>query len=419
MKKLFTIIVTLLFLHPSLGLAQDCGTRYLEPTFENIVVTQDVPYGSSIELSGATKNLKFDFYEPEGDDFAQRPLVILAHGGTFLFGDENDYKVVAQATDLAHRGYVCASINYRLADVAQFGASGFPDLAHFMADEVIKAIHDMKAAIRFFRKDAATENKYKIDPDQIFIGGNSAGAVLSINLAYADTYEGFDEYETLDLMKMFEDNGGLEGNSGNEGYPTNVNGIVAFAGAVIDKRFIQAGEEPVVCVHNTGDPVVPYGRGLIAVSGISVVEVDGSGEVAARCEEIGVSYDLLTIEKEEHDDFFDTPAQTEETMDFVADFLYDIVVCKNQTVGITQNLTDVVNIQLAPNPTQDNLQMNWEQPIVEAVQIHDVTGKIVYQQNALQQQSLNIATQNWASGIYFIQLIGQDGQQSTHKVIVE
>ena len=54
-----------------------------------------------------------------------------------------------------------------------------------MLQTVMNGISDAKAAIRYFRKDAATNgNIFGIDPNQIYIGGYSAGAILAVNLAY-------------------------------------------------------------------------------------------------------------------------------------------------------------------------------------------------------------------------------------------
>ncbi|PIZ56114.1 MAG: carboxylesterase, partial [Candidatus Tagabacteria bacterium CG_4_10_14_0_2_um_filter_40_13] len=44
----------------------------------------------------------------------------------------------------------------------------------------------MKAAVRYFRKDAATANLYKVDPNVAFIGGISAGSFIGIYYSYLD-----------------------------------------------------------------------------------------------------------------------------------------------------------------------------------------------------------------------------------------
>ena len=102
-----------------------------------------------------------DIYQPKGDQLSKRPLIILAHGGYFLFGDKNEFS--EEAVTLAKAGYVVASINYRLIDVES------SDTASMKA--LIDAIQDIRAAVRYFFRDAKTVNKYGIDTDRIAIGG--------------------------------------------------------------------------------------------------------------------------------------------------------------------------------------------------------------------------------------------------------
>ena len=38
---------------------------------------------------------------------------------------------------------------------------------------------------RYFREDAATINKYNIDPNHIYVGGASAGAIMAVQVEYS------------------------------------------------------------------------------------------------------------------------------------------------------------------------------------------------------------------------------------------
>jgi len=55
-----------------------------------------------------------DIYQPTGDIETARPLIIWAHGGSFQSGTSADADVVALSQAFAKKGFVCASINYRL-----------------------------------------------------------------------------------------------------------------------------------------------------------------------------------------------------------------------------------------------------------------------------------------------------------------
>ena len=62
------------------------GSRYLDNVFPTVKKTT-VVYAPTISHLGQNINLSMDVYEPEGDNLSARPVVILAHGGSFMFGD--------------------------------------------------------------------------------------------------------------------------------------------------------------------------------------------------------------------------------------------------------------------------------------------------------------------------------------------
>ena len=90
------------------------------------------------------------------------PAVICIHGGGFRAGKRDGYD--ALCVKLAERGYVAATISYRLAPKYQFPA----------------AVHDTKAAVRWMRANA---KMYHVDPLRIGVTGGSAGGHLAQFLA--------------------------------------------------------------------------------------------------------------------------------------------------------------------------------------------------------------------------------------------
>ena len=78
---------------------------------------------------------------------------------------------------LQKRGFVTASINYRLANdiVGFFQQFTFYTNTDSAYEVVLNATMDGKAAIRYFRKDFyENNNTYGIDPNQIWAGEASA-----------------------------------------------------------------------------------------------------------------------------------------------------------------------------------------------------------------------------------------------------
>jgi acetyl esterase/lipase len=120
-----------------------------------------------------------------------------------------------------------------------------------MAAEVVRAMQDAKAAVRFLRSKKAD---YRIDDTRIMMGGTSAGGVLSLDYAYLDADE-LPPY--VDMAAL----GGFEGNSGTPGVSTAINGIVNCWGGLGDSTVVLDGRLPVIHFHGTADNVVPYDIG--------------------------------------------------------------------------------------------------------------------------------------------------------------
>src|SRR6185437_9932985 len=176
MKKIYLSVVAALAI--STAATAQCGGRFDANMF-GVTATPGIVYGSNTNYVGSTTTLKLDFYAPTGDVSTSRPLIIWAHGGSFVGGSSTDADVDTLCHRFARKGYVCASINYRL------GVSSFDSVGLIPA--VIRSVQDMKAAVRFFYKDKATgTNTYKIDTNNIFIGGSSAGAFTSLHYQYLD-----------------------------------------------------------------------------------------------------------------------------------------------------------------------------------------------------------------------------------------
>jgi acetyl esterase/lipase len=114
-----------------------------------------------VEYSGVGGRQTMDIVRPRDASTTPRPAVLLVHGGGFRGGNKESY--IPLAVKLAQRGYVAATINYRLAPRNQYPA----------------AVEDSKAAVRFLRANAA---KYGLDAAHIGALGGSAGGHLVLML---------------------------------------------------------------------------------------------------------------------------------------------------------------------------------------------------------------------------------------------
>ena len=287
------LFAALLFV-PVHAQVDDCdGTRYrYTSAFENFNVSYDVEYGNAINATGLSQSLVVDIYEPEGDANTTRPLIIMAHGGFFIGGENDNPDVLALCQDLTKMGYVVGSITYRL------GIDNFLDVSNALVRSVWRGYHDGKAAVRYFRKTAAEDgNPWGIDPDRIYFAGVSAGGFIGLHLAYVDDESEIPEQVDQEAAGM---GGGLEGESGNPGYSSTVSGVINIAGALKTADYLSEGDEPLISVHGTEDGTVPFGTGMISLSGIPVTEVDGSSVIHAVADELGIENCFTVLEGADH-----------------------------------------------------------------------------------------------------------------------
>lgn len=305
MRALFFLLgcLGLARLGPAQNAALACGNgRYTADVFTDVTRTTGVVFGSNSAIdysTGATTpvTLQLDFYEPLGDAAVQRPLLIMAFGGSFVQGQRQDLDDLGLA--FARKGYVVASIDYRLI---QPGASGINYYLAYtqpavLADEIVRAAADMKAAVRFFKSDAAHANTYRIDPTRIFVGGFSAGAITALQVAYTDDVK---ENSDPNVRTAYQNNGGLEGNTDLPA-PSNllpaysaggVAGVFNIAGGVNDLNIVSAGNPPLYSAQGTADEVVPYDCGPVSTSNYTLC---GSHQLQAQATQVGIANQLYPV----------------------------------------------------------------------------------------------------------------------------
>lgn len=134
------------------------------------------------------REMQLDLFRPK-NIATPLPAIVCIHGGGWFKGKRSDMTLLAQA--LAAKGYVTATISYRLSGEAKFPA----------------AIEDCKAAVRFLRANA---DRFGIRSDAIGVTGLSAGGHLA---ALLSTSSGVKE---------------LEGSGGHAGQSSSVQACMAM-----------------------------------------------------------------------------------------------------------------------------------------------------------------------------------------------
>lgn len=412
--KHFTLLLSMFYAFTAFAqTTSTCdGGRFYDKLYQ-VDVTTNVEYGQNTNFSGQNQKLRFNFYEPQGDTLEKRPLIIWAFGGSFLFGDKLSPDIVRLSNEFAERGYTCASIDYRLFF--------FPINQEQTLKAVVRAVHDMKAAVRFFRKDALTTNTYNIDPDRIFVGGVSAGGITAVQVGYLDLTEEIPAVLVPDSASF----GGIEGVSGNPGYPSNPNLIINLCGAVGDTNWMVPSDVPIVSLHGTSDGTVPYGSQEIEVTGTPIgFFVDGSGSLHVRADNLGIDNLLYTWQGVGHTPFISTSngSINEAYMDTVVwtvrDFTLPYACREITTVGVN-DAADLLDFNVFPNPASGQVRVNFANgaPSGMNLSITDMTGKQLLQAPVqVGQIAALVDIGNLAPGIYFVS--AQSGEQTVNKKLI-
>lgn len=378
------------------------GRRYAEPVFGEVNIETDIPFSSAIE-EGETSpiTLYLDFYEPQGDTLSARPLVITVFGGAFVAGSRDYVDMQAYCTCLAQHGYAAASIDYRLLSIWNLNATS-------LVRDAYMAAQDVSSAIRFFKYHC---EEYRIDPEQVFLLGNSAGSIAILCELFMDESERPAEtFEEPDLGSMhssgFEEYAGIS---------PAVAGAVPHWGGVLDLDVISKEEYVPLCmIHGTDDTTVPYDSGY-CYNGIlpNVMPfMYGSHAMVTRLDELGViDYEFHPFEGEGHAFYLVPVLYTliEEKFDacfsITRDFLYNHLKSPTSLLEIEETM-----IQVYPNPAPDLLTIsvgNATQSKPLSVTVIDVMGQVVFVET-VSDTEMSLDVSRLLPGVYFIRLEQED-----------
>jgi predicted esterase len=278
MKKLIYFLILLSFVSSVTGQTKiSCAVGRYEKDVFAAVGKKTVPYASNKGWNGENINLEANIYEPTDDTAALRPLIIFAHGGGFVRGKKEDMAFFCN--QFSKKGYVTASIQYRLIPLDKL-----TDISN-MKREIVKAMRDFKAAIRYFRANAKT---YKIDPNNIFIGGVSAGAITALHVGLLDENDQMPD----DFAQFVANEGGLES--------VKVKGVINYSGSILEESWIDKSDAPVFSYHGTADEVVPIGYGVTGRS----FKMFGSESIKNKADEVGLFSLLVKVPSGGHTNIY-------------------------------------------------------------------------------------------------------------------
>jgi poly(3-hydroxybutyrate) depolymerase len=233
--------LTLLFLLFALGPARAQEMhRYKDLVFASADVKSDMNYAADSVAAARRKYYTFDLYTPHGDTARKRPLMIWIHGGGFIFGSKTDDNIRLWSTGFARRGYVCASINYRLGKTSALFNFGK------LVSNAYPAVLDARQAVAYFRRHS---HDFGIDPDRIVLAGNSAGAMIALQTAFSNNRELADSVRIANPAAFGAVDAG----------PTRVLAVVNFWGGIYNINWLKNASVPVINIYGSKDHIVHPG----------------------------------------------------------------------------------------------------------------------------------------------------------------
>lgn len=417
--------------------AQCDGKRYKTKIFDSVTLISDVVYGSNFTYDatkqqlGTTKEDQFiDIYlPPDTDKTIKRPLIIFAHGGSFLNGTKLDGDIVHFCNEFAKRGYATASISYRLGYEQPIDSQN-------AVRAVYRALQDGRAAIRYMRANA---DSFQIDPDRIFFGGTSAGALIAVNIAYLNlpsevpSYVDTSAHSTLNIRGL----DGIEGKTNTINVPSTISGIINFCGATKTTAWMEDAYSrsiPIISMHGTDDQIVPYGTDFVYINrllglsqpDIPLIEIQGSYPIHQKAQELGIPNSFYTWCAAPHVPYIGEDSVSMAYMDTLISFtnrgIYEKLMPCGYTPGYETNSSACfsgstavttaaapINMSIYPNPVNNELVVSTDIQGAYSVSIYNIAGQKMSTYQGMVGEIARINTGNLAPGSYFIRIENESG----------
>lgn len=256
--------------------------QFVPARADEIVVKQNLTYAQVGDVS-----LQLDLASPQDGD-GPFPAIVFIHGGGWSGGNRHGFR--PKIEEAARRGYVAATISYRLTQ---------PDKETGKAKEPFPAqIHDCKAAVRWMRAHA---REYRIDPQRIAVGGASAGGHLSLLVALTKPEDGLEGNEgdltqssrvqavvnifgPTDLVRCYETSPGAVGFLKGlcNGTPDDAANTYKAASPI---NYVTPDDPPVLTLHGDKDALVPPEQAKL---------------LDARLQAAGVKHELVLLPEQGH-----------------------------------------------------------------------------------------------------------------------
>lgn len=286
------VITFLLLFFSFIAISQ---TRYIDPIFESV---SSKTYTYSIK---GKDTLKMDLYEPENDSLAKRPLFVIVHGGGFNSGKRNTNSLINLAENVAKKGYVVISIDYRLLRKSEYFGCNLPVKKKLIVYS--NTADDLLSALEY---TVNYKSNFRIDESKIIILGISAGAETALNVIY-------NRELVIKNLKRYAH--------------IKPAAVISVSGALLNADIINTNNAvPGVFYHGAQDKVVPYGRGAHHTCNLKskgFLIIDGSQQITKKLDVLNTSYIFYGYQKQGHSEFDIPNDDLKEAFVFVQDIVFE------------------------------------------------------------------------------------------------
>jgi acetyl esterase/lipase len=246
------------------ALARPAAPQTVDPATRFVQVANSYSLAADITyLRAGGADLKLDVYR-RSNATGPTPVLMFMHGGGWTNGAKNSS--LFAFLPFLEMGWAVVNVEYRLADVALAPA----------------AVEDCRCALRWIYQNA---RQYKFDLDNIVTTGQSAGGHLALTTGMIPESAGLDRqcpgdrrrtwttgelgtqemkvaavldfYGITDVEDLMNRKPGTSGNF-TEAWLGSALDRAAIAKRVSPTTYVRKGLPPIMIIHGTADPVVPF-----------------------------------------------------------------------------------------------------------------------------------------------------------------
>jgi predicted esterase len=430
---------------------------------------KDILYGIEGDFAGKVDSLLLDISFPVDDvpPGCGRPLLVVVHGGAWMGGDKDEGYPARLREDFARRGYVAASVNYRLGmfHTDRFVNCNVPDWNCFNMTDTsewyranYRAMQDVKGAIRYL---ISQKQEYQVDANNVLLVGESAGAFVAMAIGYLEEGEESNIAGSLNDVpapnNLYENNciiapglansidemdltrpslGSVDGSlhlAFRDSF--RIRAVGSFYGGVFQNFFQTTLEPPALYLyHQPCDLIVPYRKAklLAGYNSCFLGFPANCGSIINRPEVWGgatIADSLRAMQQrgENVPDFIfentnnnynclqqaANPAQACHNIDNYPQRAASMATFFSNYIGsclvAARELNNMNGVRLFPNPAGDFVRIiNLGNPSNVAIQIYDSRGIFIRSHNFSALTETHVSLASMQKGLYFFKIIDED-----------